>query len=369
MTAPVPGVSRRRRPGRDSRCGSAPERGSTPARSPTPAAAASARGGLALGGGGLGVVGARRLPRCSRCSSGGGGLGQLGTLDQQQVGQGDTPSEISSECRTGADANQRAGLPHRRRREQRAEVLGRRRSRRAASSTRYVDTVFFNGQTQTGCGSRDSQVGPFYCPARQARLHRPRLLRRARARSSASTTAPFVRGVRDRARVRAPRPGSARRAEEHRRRHAGAREQGGALGAPGRLLRGRLGRARRRHRADRAADAGRHQPGPRRRRRDRRRPHPGADAGPGEPARRGRTARRSSAAAGSRAATRTASPPPATRSRARSKPELRAPRRPQTRAGRRRRAAEPDPPAPTIRPAAPDFTPPAGSRPPVVHAG
>jgi predicted metalloprotease len=80
------------------------------------------------------------------------------------VGQGDTPSEVSSECRTGADANQR----------QDCRIVADVNSVQKfwdgtfqASGKRYgyVDTVFFSGQTQTGCGVADSQVGPFYCPA------------------------------------------------------------------------------------------------------------------------------------------------------------------------------------------------------------
>jgi uncharacterized protein len=36
-----------------------------------------------------------------------------------------------------------------------------------ASGQQYTDapTVFFSGQTQTGCGLGDAQTGPFYCPA------------------------------------------------------------------------------------------------------------------------------------------------------------------------------------------------------------
>src|SRR5687768_6235184 len=62
-------------------------------------------GGLALGGGGLGVVGLVIYLLMSLL--GGGGLGQLAPLDERQVGRGDTPSEVSEECRTGADANER----------------------------------------------------------------------------------------------------------------------------------------------------------------------------------------------------------------------------------------------------------------------
>src|SRR4051812_27660860 len=63
-------------------------------------------GGMALGGGGLGVAGLI-IYLLFGLLSGGGGLGQLAPLDEQQVGQGDTPSQVSNECQTGEDANQR----------------------------------------------------------------------------------------------------------------------------------------------------------------------------------------------------------------------------------------------------------------------
>jgi predicted metalloprotease len=63
-------------------------------------------GGFALGGGGIGVVGLVIYLLVSLLS-GGGGLGQLGPLEDQRVGQGDTPGQVSQDCRTGEDANTR----------------------------------------------------------------------------------------------------------------------------------------------------------------------------------------------------------------------------------------------------------------------
>ncbi|HXL44924.1 MAG TPA: neutral zinc metallopeptidase [Gaiellaceae bacterium] len=119
-------------------------------------------GGVAVGGGGLGLVGLLIYIVISLLS-GGGGLGQLGPLEDQRVGQGDTPSEVSQECRTGADANQR----------QDCRIVGVVNNvqefwdgvfQRSDSQYEYVDTVFFTDQVQTGCGFASSQVGPFYCP-------------------------------------------------------------------------------------------------------------------------------------------------------------------------------------------------------------
>src|SRR5919206_4088597 len=122
-----------------------------------------APGGLALGGGGLGVAGVV-VYLLFALLSGGGGLGQLAPLEDQRVGQGDTPGEVSQECRTGADANRR----------QDCRIVGVVNSvqkfwdgvfERSNRRYQYVDTVFFSSQTDTGCGVADSAVGPFYCPA------------------------------------------------------------------------------------------------------------------------------------------------------------------------------------------------------------
>jgi uncharacterized protein len=120
-------------------------------------------GGLAVGGGGLGGI-ALVIYLLVALLGGNDSLGQLGPLDNQQVGQGDTPSEISSACRTGQDANEREDCRI-------VAVVNSVQKfwagvfQRSGSHYQYVDTVFFTGQVQTGCGLADSQVGPFYCPA------------------------------------------------------------------------------------------------------------------------------------------------------------------------------------------------------------
>ena len=119
-------------------------------------------GGLALGGGGLGVIGLVIYLLISLLG-GGGGLGQLAPLDQTRVGQSDTPSTISQDCRTGADANNREDC----------RIVAVVNSVQkfwngvfTASNRKYqyVDTVFFSDAIQTGCGNATSAVGPFYCP-------------------------------------------------------------------------------------------------------------------------------------------------------------------------------------------------------------
>jgi uncharacterized protein len=122
-------------------------------------------GGLALGGGGLGGA-ALVIYLLITLLGGGGGLGQLAPLDERQVGQGDTPGEVSQECRTGEDANER----------QDCRIVAVVNSvqrfwdgvfQRSNRRYPYVDTVFFTDQVQTECGFASSQVGPFYCPRDQ----------------------------------------------------------------------------------------------------------------------------------------------------------------------------------------------------------
>jgi uncharacterized protein len=126
-------------------------------------------GGLAVGGGGIGIVALVVWLLISLLSGGGNGLGgQLAPLDQQTVGQGGQPGQIGtagdlSDCKTGADANARDDC----------RIVGIVNSvqkfwdgvfQNSNKTYTYVDTVLFTDQTQTGCGVATSQVGPFYCP-------------------------------------------------------------------------------------------------------------------------------------------------------------------------------------------------------------
>jgi predicted metalloprotease len=118
-------------------------------------------GGVAAGGG-LGLAGLV-IYLLITLLSGGGGLGQLTSLEDQQVGQGDTPAAISENCRTGQDANEREDCRI-------VAVVNSVQKfwdgvfQRSNQPYQYVNTVFFTDQVQTGCGFASSQVGPFYCP-------------------------------------------------------------------------------------------------------------------------------------------------------------------------------------------------------------
>jgi len=123
-------------------------------------------GGLAIGGGGIGIAILVIYLLVSALSGGGGLGGQLGPLDGQRVGEGSLPSQVSQECKTGEDANQREDCRI-------VAVVNSVQKfwdevfTRSGEQYKYVDTVFFTDQVNTGCGTASSQVGPFYCPADQ----------------------------------------------------------------------------------------------------------------------------------------------------------------------------------------------------------
>jgi uncharacterized protein len=118
-------------------------------------------GPVALGGGGLGLVGI--VVYVLFALLGGGGGGTFGALDGLNVGPGGGTASTQLDCSSGVDANER----------QDCRVLGDVNSVQAywagwfrAHGKRYepANTVFFTGSTPTGCGTATTDVGPFYCP-------------------------------------------------------------------------------------------------------------------------------------------------------------------------------------------------------------
>jgi predicted metalloprotease len=112
---------------------------------------------MTLGGGG-GVIGVIVL-LAFLFLGGGGGLGDLGALSGQAVGPGTASSELQTECRTGADANEREDC----------RIVGVINSvqaywQKALRGYEPTRTLFFDGVIQTGCGAASPAVGPFYCP-------------------------------------------------------------------------------------------------------------------------------------------------------------------------------------------------------------
>lgn len=71
-----------------------------------------------------------------------------------------TPTDIESECETGADANER----------QDCRIVAYVNSIQdywdgAFADYQLADTILFSGGTQSGCGFASAQTGPFYCPS------------------------------------------------------------------------------------------------------------------------------------------------------------------------------------------------------------
>jgi len=110
--------------------------------------------GTAIGGGGglIGVIVLGVLLLGQLHSGGGGGSG----IGLQGAGGGDPVAH----CQTGADANQRQDCAL-------VAVVNSVQEywSGAIRGYRNAETVLFDGQVATGCGTATSAVGPFYCPA------------------------------------------------------------------------------------------------------------------------------------------------------------------------------------------------------------
>ena len=112
-------------------------------------------GGLAVGGGGIGLVIAIIYLLL------GGNPGDL--IGNGSSGQGVDPNTPTSSalasCKTGADANQR----------EECAIVGYANSIQAFWATQIsgyekANVVLFTDGVSTGCGDATSQTGPFYCP-------------------------------------------------------------------------------------------------------------------------------------------------------------------------------------------------------------
>lgn len=112
-------------------------------------------GGMALGGGG-GLIGIVFL--LIQVFGGGGGAIPGGF----NVGGEAAGSDLSSECQTGADANQRQDC-------RMVAVVNSVQELWSRDLPGYSEaqTVFFSQGVQTACGNASSAVGPFYCPVDQ----------------------------------------------------------------------------------------------------------------------------------------------------------------------------------------------------------
>jgi uncharacterized protein len=119
-------------------------------------------GGLAIGGGGLGIVGL--LVYLLVSVLGGGEPGTVASPLQPGETGAVSASELADTCKTGADANARDDC-------RTVAYVNSVQNywRRAFGSSnggyRPAQTIIFSGAVRTGCGNATSAVGPFYCPA------------------------------------------------------------------------------------------------------------------------------------------------------------------------------------------------------------
>jgi predicted metalloprotease len=120
-------------------------------------------GGIAVGGGGLGVAGLVIYLLVTLLTNSGGLSGPLSNLDDRSIGTQPPTSVAPEDCTSGATANQREDC----------RIVGYVNSvqaywsdefRRSGRQYALARTVFFDGSTETGCGTATSDVGPFYCP-------------------------------------------------------------------------------------------------------------------------------------------------------------------------------------------------------------
>jgi predicted metalloprotease len=111
-------------------------------------------GGLAVGGGGIGLVIAIIYVLLG---------GNPGDLISSSGGSGPDVngpnSSALAECKTGTQANQREDC----------QIVGAVNSVQAywagvVQGYRPAETILFTGSTSTGCGDATTEVGPFYCP-------------------------------------------------------------------------------------------------------------------------------------------------------------------------------------------------------------
>jgi predicted metalloprotease len=120
-------------------------------------------GGIAVGGGGLGVAGLVIYLLVTLLTNSGGLSGPLSNLDDRSIGTQPPTSVAPDDCTSGATANQREDC----------RIVGYVNSiqtywsgefGRSGRDYTLARTVFFDGSTDTGCGTATSDVGPFYCP-------------------------------------------------------------------------------------------------------------------------------------------------------------------------------------------------------------
>jgi hypothetical protein len=122
--------------------------------------------GLAVGGGGLGLVVLLVYTLLGGGSNGTPSADDLSNLLNQvagdAAGQGPSSTFLATACKTGADANARedcriVGYVNS------VQAFWKDEFARSGQTYASARTVFFTGQASTGCGAASTEVGPFYC--------------------------------------------------------------------------------------------------------------------------------------------------------------------------------------------------------------
>ena len=117
-------------------------------------------GGLAAGGGGIGLLITLAILLLGGGLTSGGLGGGLGALEDQTVGNGST---LAQDCQTGADATERQDCLMVAYINSIQQYWTDEYARRG-DTYESANTAFFTDQVNTGCGFASSAVGPFYCP-------------------------------------------------------------------------------------------------------------------------------------------------------------------------------------------------------------
>jgi predicted metalloprotease len=123
-------------------------------------------GGATIAGGGAGLI-IVIIGLLLGVNLGGSDLGALSSLDDVTAGPPGSTGSLASECRTGADANERedcriVGVVNS------VQTFWNAEFARGGERYQPSTTRFFSGQTSTGCGGATAAVGPFYCPVDQS---------------------------------------------------------------------------------------------------------------------------------------------------------------------------------------------------------
>lgn len=125
------------------------------------------RGGMAVGGGGVGIVGVLVFLVVSALGGGGGSLGgaDFGQIQSGTgLGTGETQEELSTRCNAEGAIEAHDDCFLIKVYNETNEVWAAEFAARGATY-REPYLGFFDDAVQTGCGQASAAVGPFYCPA------------------------------------------------------------------------------------------------------------------------------------------------------------------------------------------------------------